>query len=109
MKIHDTRARKKRDVALRDHQVELILYKRRFRCFTCQKHFTELDTVCGKRRRATKRLREGIVNLAIELNTMLECLYENKPYFSQLQRFSFPARHYQPRSLAVFSLLAQFP
>lgn len=60
VKIHDTRARKKRDVALRDHQVESILYKRRFRCFTCQKHFTELDTVCEERRRTTKRLREAL-------------------------------------------------
>ncbi|HEU5377965.1 MAG TPA: ISL3 family transposase, partial [Ktedonobacteraceae bacterium] len=60
VKIHDTRARKKRDVALRDHQVELILYKRRFRCLSCKKRFTEPDTACGKKRRTTKRFRETI-------------------------------------------------
>jgi len=60
VKIHDTRARKKRDVALREHQVELILYKRRFRCFSCQKNFTEPDTACGRKRRTTERLREAI-------------------------------------------------
>lgn len=60
VKIHDRRARKKRDMALREHQVELILYKRRFRCFSCQKSFTEPDTACGKKRRTTKRLREAI-------------------------------------------------
>jgi transposase len=60
VKIHDTRARKKRDVALREYQVELILYKRRFRCLSCKKSFTEPDTACGKRRRTTKRFREAI-------------------------------------------------
>ena len=60
VKIHDTRARKKRDVALREHPVELILYKRRFRCLSCQKSFTEPDSACGKKRRTTQRLREAI-------------------------------------------------
>jgi transposase len=64
VKIHDTRARKKRDVALREHQVELILYKRRFRCLSCKKSFTEPDTACGRRRRTTARLREEIGRLA---------------------------------------------
>jgi transposase len=58
VKIHDTRARKKRDMVLREYQVELILYKRRFRCFSCKKSFTESDTACGKRRRTTQRFRE---------------------------------------------------
>lgn len=60
VKIHDIRARKKRDVALREYPVELVLYKRRFRCFFCQKSFTEPDTACGKKRRTTRRLREAI-------------------------------------------------
>jgi transposase len=60
VKIHDTRARKKRDVALREYHVELILYKRRFRCFSCQKSFTEPDRACGKKRRTTQRFREAI-------------------------------------------------
>ncbi len=60
VKIHDTRARKKRDIALREHQVELILYKRRFRCLACQKSFTEPDTACGRKRRTTQRLREAL-------------------------------------------------
>lgn len=60
VKIHDTRKRKKRDRSLRDHQVELILHKRRFNCFSCRKSFTEPDTSCGRRRRTTARLREEI-------------------------------------------------
>jgi transposase len=64
VKIHDTRKRKKRDRSLREHQVELILHKRRFRCLSCRKSFTEPDTACGRRRRTTARLREEIGRLA---------------------------------------------
>ena len=64
VKVHDTRPRKKRDRALRDHQVEVILLKRRFRCFQCRKAFTEADTACGWRRKTTARLREEIGKLA---------------------------------------------
>lgn len=59
-KIHDRRARKKRDVTLGDHSVQLILWKRRFRCHACQSTFTEPDNICGWRRRTTARLREQI-------------------------------------------------
>jgi transposase len=64
VKIHDTRPRKKRDSALREHRVEVILLKRRFRCFQCRKAFTEPDTACGWRRKTTARLREEIGKLA---------------------------------------------
>ena len=40
VKIHDTRPRKKRDISLRGHQVELIVLKRRFRCLHCRKSGT---------------------------------------------------------------------
>jgi transposase len=60
VKIHDTRPRKKRDIALRGHRVELIVLKRRFRCLRCRKAFTEQDTACGWRRKTTVRLREEI-------------------------------------------------
>ena len=60
VKIHDTRRRKKRDLALREHQVELILHKRRFTCLACHTSFTEPDTACGRRRRTTARLRAAI-------------------------------------------------
>ena len=60
VKIHDTRPRKKRDCALREHRVELIVLKRRFRCLRCRKAFTEPDTACGWRRKTTVRLREEI-------------------------------------------------
>jgi len=60
VKIHDTRKRKKRDVALRGYQVELILHKRRFNCLSCRKSFTEPDTACGRRRRTTVRLRDAL-------------------------------------------------
>jgi len=64
VKIHDTRPRKKRDRALREHPVELIILKRRFRCFQCRTPFTEPDTACGWRRKTTARLREAIGQLA---------------------------------------------
>lgn len=60
VKIHDTRPRKKRDSALREHRVELIVLKRRFRCLRCRKAFTEPDTACGWRRKTTARLREAL-------------------------------------------------
>jgi transposase len=59
-KIHDRRKRKKRDIPLREHQVEIILLKRRFKCYSCQKSFTEPDTACGWRKKTTARLRELI-------------------------------------------------
>ena len=64
VKIHDTRPRKKRDRALREHRVEVILLKRRFRCLQCRKAFTEPDRACGWRRKTTARLREEIGTLA---------------------------------------------
>ena len=42
-KIHDTRIRMKRDIAIRKHQVEIHLHKRRFQCTACQRTFTELS------------------------------------------------------------------
>ena len=59
-KSHDTRPGKKRDRALRGHQVERILLKRRSRCLRCRKSFTERDKACGWRRKTTVRLREEI-------------------------------------------------
>lgn len=60
VKIHDPRRRKKRDIALREHRVELIVYKRRFHCLTCRQSFTEPDEACGRRKRTTARLREAL-------------------------------------------------
>lgn len=59
-KIHDTRIRMKRDVAIRKHQVEIMLHKRRFRCSGCRRTFTESDAACGRRRRTTRQLRDHI-------------------------------------------------
>lgn len=60
VKQHDVRPRRKRDVPLRGHVVELVLHKRRFWCLGCRKAFTESDRACGRRRRTTVRLREEI-------------------------------------------------
>lgn len=60
VKVHDTRPRHKRDIPLRGHRIVLVLLKRRFRCLTCRRSFTEADQACGKRQRTTKRLREYI-------------------------------------------------
>lgn len=60
VKVHDTRGRKKRALSLREHRVELIMYKRRFHCPTCRTNFTEPDEACGRRKRTTARLREAL-------------------------------------------------
>ena len=59
-KIHDTRIRMKKDIAIRKHEVEIMLYKRRFCCSACHRRFTEPDAACGRRRRTTKRVRDHI-------------------------------------------------
>jgi len=83
-KIHDRRARRKRDLPLRHHQVELIVLKRRFWCVQCCKPFTELDTACGRRRRTTKRLREEIGKQAsIQPIAHVSNQYEVGPRFVQ--------------------------
>lgn len=63
-KIHDTRGRVKRDIALRTYQVHLVLHKRRFRCRECQRSFTETDSVCGRYKRTTKRFRDQLAQQA---------------------------------------------
>lgn len=60
VKQHDVRPRRKRDVPLRGHLVEVVLHKRRFRCLRCHRAFTESDQACGRRKRTTLRLREEI-------------------------------------------------
>lgn len=64
VKVHDTRARVKNDRTLGAHRVRLIVLKRRFRCFTCQRPFTEPDQACGRYKRSTKRLREHLATQA---------------------------------------------
>lgn len=59
-KQHDVRSRRKRDLSLGAFPVTLILRKRRFRCLSCARVFTEVDHACGWRRRTTARLRETL-------------------------------------------------
>jgi transposase len=62
---HDVRSRRKRDLAVGGWRVVLVLRKRRFRCRTCRRSFTEADRACGWRRRTTARLREQIGQQAL--------------------------------------------
>jgi hypothetical protein len=55
-KLHATRNSIKRDSRLRSYQVRLVLYKRRFRCPTCRRAFTENETMRGRYKRTTKHL-----------------------------------------------------
>lgn len=59
-KRHDSRARTKADEPLGERQVTLVVLRRRFPCFACERHFTEPDPACGNRRRLTRRLRERL-------------------------------------------------
>src|SRR4051794_8363642 len=60
VKVHDTRMRGKRDINLRNYQIRLVLYKRRFRCFACQRTFIEPDSICGRYKRTTKCFRDDL-------------------------------------------------
>lgn len=57
-KVHSTSRQWKRDRRLRDKPVFLLLHKRRFRCTTCGKVFSEPDPFCGGRRRSSQRFRD---------------------------------------------------
>jgi transposase len=59
-KRHDVRQRAKADVPIGDHAVTLVVLRRRFRCFTCRRPFSEPEPICGPRRRLTCRLRERL-------------------------------------------------
>src|SRR5260370_27244088 len=65
-KVHDTRKRVKRDIQLRGYQVSLILHKRRFRCVTCRRPFTETDSACSRYQRTTERFRHHIAKQACQ-------------------------------------------
>lgn len=83
-KQHDIRPRSKRDVPLREHQVELVLYTRRFWCRRCQKAFTESDKVCGRGKRTTLRVRECLGKAACSrLIAHIASEYEVGPRFVQ--------------------------
>ena len=58
VKKHDSKFQRKKDRRLRDKKVILTLEKRRFRCLSCGKVFTEPDEVFDTRRRSSKRLRK---------------------------------------------------
>jgi transposase len=84
VKQHDVRKRIKRDIPLRGHRVELVLYKRRFWCLRCHKAFTESDSACGRRKRTTVRLREEIGKQACSRPIMQVAKhYEVGPRFVQ--------------------------
>ena len=55
---HESTFQRKKDRKLRDKVVILTLEKRRFKCLSCGKVFTEPDEIFGSRRRSSKRLRE---------------------------------------------------
>ena len=59
-KVHSTRVQRKRDRRLRDKPVFLMLHKRRFRCLSCKKVFSEPDPLFGARRRSSQRFREHL-------------------------------------------------
>jgi transposase len=84
VKQHDKRLRRKRDVPLRGHLVEVLLHKRRFWCSVCRKAFTESDSACGRRKRTTMRLREEIGKQACSRPIMhVASAYEVGPRFVQ--------------------------
>jgi transposase len=65
-KVHSTSLQYKRDWRLWDKPVFLIIRKRRYRCLSCRKVFTEPDLVCGVRRRTSHRFRCYLGQKAIQ-------------------------------------------
>lgn len=58
--VHQSREQLKRDAELWGKRVYIHLWKRRFRCGSCRRVFTEDDPACGRRRRTTCRLRHQV-------------------------------------------------
>jgi transposase len=65
-KVHDSRKRTKRDIRLGSYQMYLVVHKRRFRCATCGKPFTETDSACGRYKRTTQRFRDHVAKQACQ-------------------------------------------
>ena len=59
-KRHDARRRVKADVPIGERAVTLVVIRRRFRCFTGRRPFSEPEPICGERQRLTSRLREQL-------------------------------------------------
>jgi len=64
--VHSRRLQVKRDRRLWDKPVYLVLAKRRFRCLSCGKVFTEPDIVFGARKRTSQRFRSYLGREAID-------------------------------------------
>lgn len=64
-KVHSVRPQRKRDQRLWNKPVFIILHKRRFRCWSCRKVFTETDPIFGARKRTSGRMREHLGREAI--------------------------------------------
>ncbi len=102
VKQHDVRPRIKRDVPLRGHRVELVLYKRRFWCLRCHKAFTESDSACGRRKRTTVRLREEIGQQACSRPIMhVASHYQVGPRFVQACLEAVASIHLSKRGLSL--------
>jgi transposase len=76
IKEHDRRPQRKQDRRLRDKVVFLSLMKRRFRCSSCGKVFTEPDEVFGSRRRSSHRFREYLGQEALHQTVKRTALKE---------------------------------
>jgi len=64
--VHEWRKQRKRDARLWERPMCLWLWKRRFRCRPCHKVFMEPDSICGRYKRTTKRLRQVLAKQAQE-------------------------------------------
>jgi len=65
-RVHSQRTQMKRDMRLWQKPVYLELRKRRFRCCSCGRVFSEPDPVCGMRRRTSERFRSYLGREAID-------------------------------------------
>ena len=103
VKVHDTRMRVKRDIRLRNYQVRLVLYTRRFRCLACKRSFTQTDTMCGRYKRTTKRLREHLAKQALQ--QPIAHVAEAKTVLAKLRRPWYAGGTITPSSIIAANVL----
>ena len=93
-KVHDTRARVKADQPLGDQSVSLVILRRRFACSRCPGTFTEDDSICGRRRRLTRRLRMRLGEQSVHQTVkQVACSYGVSPATVRWAQSEFAEQH----------------
>ena len=111
--VHQWHGQRKRDAKIWGKPVWLLLWKRRFRCRTCHKVFTEPDPACGRWRRTTRRLRQKVAHQANEASVRAVARWhdisEGLVQRSWLEAWRRPARRGAPVFLGMDGFCVRRP